>query len=218
MILVAGMESALRTSPYSLRANIANAAPTSRAWAGGNQMVWRFHSMSVSRASMAIILTLGSLAACSDSTGVSANAHVAVLDDCDPTSFNAALGAGACTRTGHTTFTAFNNELNASHMVAAWQFLPSQLTISVGQKITASNNGGEVHTFTEVAQFGGGIVPALNQASGNPTEAPECAQLSAADQISAGGQFTTDAASEAGTEFYQCCIHPWMRAVVTVRS
>jgi plastocyanin len=48
--------------------------------------------------------------------------------------------------------------------------------------------------------------------------APECAQLTAADPIASGDQFTTDAVMAAGTERYQCCIHPWMRAVVTVKG
>jgi hypothetical protein len=33
---------------------------------------------------------------------------------------------------------------------------------------------GETHTFTEVAQFGGGLVGLLNDLSGNPVPAPEC--------------------------------------------
>jgi plastocyanin len=141
-------------------------------------------------------------------------------DQCDPASFNAALGNGTCNRQGNVTFAAFNSELNASHQVAAWRYVPSSLTIHVGQAITAMNDGGETHTFTEVAQFGGGIVPSLNQASGNTVEAPECAQLSASDMVASGASFTADVATSAdvGTERYQCCIHPWMRAVVTVKN
>lgn len=165
----------------------------------------------------AALLVGAALIGCSDSSGPRADAHVSIQDECDPASFNAALGAGTCNRQGNTTFAQFNSELNANHSVAAWKFVPATLTIHVGQKIMAMNNGGEVHTFTEVAQFGGGIVPALNQASGNPNEAPECAALSASDNIAAGGSFVTDAADTPGeTEHYQCCIHPWMRANVTV--
>lgn len=87
-----------------------------------------------------------------------------------------------------------------------------------GQTITAMNAGGEVHTFTRVAQFGGGGVPSLNSASNNPVEAPECAQISAADRIAPSASFTTarTAAYTSGTAYYQCCIHPWMRTTVTV--
>jgi len=73
-----------------------------------------------------------------------------------------------------------------------------------------------VHTFTRVAQFGGGIVPALNTASNNPVEAPECAALAASDMLSPGASFTTLPAAASGTHLYQCCIHPWMRSTVTV--
>ena len=158
--------------------------------------------------------------ACSDSSGPVATTHVSIQDQCDPASFNAALGAGACQRQGNMTFAQFNSELSATQQVAAWRYVPSALTIHVGQAITAMNDGGEVHTFTEVKSFGGGIVPSLNQASGNTVEAPECAQLTAADMVAAGKTFTANVAStsDIGTERYQCCIHPWMRAVVTVKS
>ncbi|MGH7604317.1 MAG: cupredoxin domain-containing protein [Gemmatimonadaceae bacterium] len=154
--------------------------------------------------------------ACSDSSGPKANATVSVQDECDPATFNAALGAGSCSRQGNVSFASFNNELQATQKVATWQFVPTALTIHVGQSIAAMNNGGEMHSFTEVAQFGGGIVPSLNQASGNSTETPECAALPAVDLIAAGQTFVTDAATTVGTKNYQCCIHPWMRATVTV--
>jgi plastocyanin len=166
--------------------------------------------------SIGIALTSFALAACSDSISANANTHVSVQDQCDPASFNAALGAGACSKQGNTTFAQFNTELNATQQVAAWRFVPQNLTVRVGQAITATNDGGETHTFTEVDQFGGGIVPSLNQASGNTTVAPECLQLGAADMIASGGNFTAAAETTAGTEHYQCCIHPWMRVNVTV--
>ena len=161
------------------------------------------------------------VAACgsSDTTNtVGGNASVSMLDQCDSASFNGGLGAGTCTRAGAVTLAAFNNELAANHSVAAWMFSPSALTIHVGQSIQAMNLGGEGHTFTKVAQFGGGIIPALNNASGNPTETPECAQLASNAIVAPGGTFTTSAAAVAGVEHYQCCIHPWMRATVTVEQ
>jgi plastocyanin len=114
------------------------------------------------------------------------------------------------------TFAQFNSELSATHQVAAWQFVPQSLMVRVGQAITATNDGGEVHTFTRVAQFGGGIVPALNQASGNTVVAAECQQLTNADLIASGSTFAASSQTTAGTNYYQCCIHPWMRATVTV--
>lgn len=171
---------------------------------------------------LAILLgSLALVAACDDNdfeNVIPANANVSMQDQCDSASFNAALGAGTCVHAGNTTFAAFNNELNATQQVALWRFVPSALNIRLGQKITAMNDGGEEHTFTEVDEFGGGIIPALNQASGETTVAPECQALAAGDIVASGGTFTTDAATEVGTEKYQCCIHPWMRATVTVNQ
>lgn len=163
-----------------------------------------------------LLLGLPGFVACNNANSPLDNPRVSMRDECDPATFNAALGAGTCTRNGSMTFAQFNTELGATQHVAAWQFVPSALTIHVGDVITAMNDGGEEHTFTEVEQFGGGIVPSLNQASGNPTEAPECAQLEADDHVAAGATYHTDPAASVGTELYQCCIHPWMRAVVSV--
>jgi len=44
--------------------------------------------------------------------------------------------------------------------------------VEVKQMLLAVNRGGEVHTFTHVAAFGGGIVLPLNELSHNPTVAP----------------------------------------------
>ncbi len=143
---------------------------------------------------------------------------VQILDECDPTTFNAALGANSCVRQGTITLAQFNAELAATQTVAEWRFNPTNFSIRVGQSIQAMNAGGETHTFTEVQNFGGGMVPALNAASGNPVEAPECADLPSNALISAGSTFTTDRATAVGVEHYQCCIHPWMRATVTVTN
>ena len=176
--------------------------------------MYRAHS------SLGIALAVLAMAACSDSSGPVETNHVSMQDQCEPASFNAALGAGTCTRQGNVTFAQFNAELNSSHQVAAWRFVPSAIEIHVGQAITVINDGGETHTFTEVENFGGGIVPGLNQASGNTVEAPECAQITAADMVASGATHTGDVetAADVGTERYQCCIHPWMRAVVTIKS
>ena len=67
-------------------------------------------------------LLVFALAACSDRISPNADAQVSGQDQCEPTSFNAALGDGTCTKQGNVTLTAFNNELSASHQVAAWRF------------------------------------------------------------------------------------------------
>jgi len=80
------------------------------------------------------------------------------------------------------------------------------------------NHGGEVHTFTEVEEFGGGIVPALNTLAHTPVEAPECKALESDDFIAPGATYTSDTEEEQGDEKYQCCIHPWMRLTAHIRE
>lgn len=145
-----------------------------------------------------------------------ANATVDMLDDCDPTTFNAALGEGTCTGDGTTTYAEFTLELETTGDVDAWYNDPATLMVEVGQAIAATNRGGEEHTFTEVEEYGGGIVDELNEPSGNPDPAPECLALAEDDHVAPGATYVTEEESEAGVEHYQCCIHPWMRTDVTV--
>jgi len=141
---------------------------------------------------------------------------VTMFDACDPETFNAVIGPGTCTRSGGVRFEDFVAQLTRHHSIGAWHFAPSQVTMRVGQELVANNRGGEAHTFTEVEHFGGGIIPALNAASGNPVEAEECKSVTPANDFIAPGQSRVDVADEEGAELYQCCIHPWMRAEVRI--
>ena len=104
-----------------------------------------------------------------------------VWDYCDPATFNAALGDGTCNRdtaTGAITVNGFLGEVASDKSAGAWRFSPDQVSSDHQPlSIILKNMGGETHTFTKVKKFGGGFVDALNQASGNPVPAPECAQL-----------------------------------------
>lgn len=143
---------------------------------------------------------------------ISVNIH----DACDAATFNAAVGPGTCARTGGMKFGQFISELQKHQMVQAWDFAPPGFQASVGQAIVATNRGGETHTFTHVAEFGGGIVPFLNELSGNPNVAPECTTLEADDFVAPGGTYT-EPVNESGAQRFQCCIHPWMRTVAGVQ-
>jgi hypothetical protein len=136
---------------------------------------------------------------------------VSMLDACDPTTFNAVLGEGGCTRRGGVTFQDFLAQLQNHGTVGSWRFAPSEMNVAVGQTLVAINRGGEEHTFTEVEEFGGGVVDALNALSGNLVKAPEC--LASPERVPPGG-VQREVVDESGTELYQCCIHPWMRVVV----
>jgi hypothetical protein len=153
---------------------------------------------------------------------------VQIKDQCDPATFNAAVGAGTCQGNGAVTFQQFLNELNVLHFAPQWQFVPSQSQMTAGQTFVATNMGGEVHSFTEVDKFGGGVIPLLNQLSNSGATVPECSAAFAAFQAGTpdssflfpGQAFTdTEGADDVGHPvLYQCCIHPWMHETITVRT
>lgn len=145
--------------------------------------------------------------------------HIQIKDECDPRTFNAALGAGTCEgRHGGVKFESFIAQLTKNKVAQPWRFTPLNLDITLGQSFTATNVGGETHTFTEVKEYGGGVVPLLNQLSGNPDVAPECAALAPTDFLPRGASSPPDTPDEVEVEKYQCCIHPWMRMTVTVHG
>jgi len=143
--------------------------------------------------------------------------RIEIRDECDPRSFNRAIGEGTCIRQGTIEFNRFIALLTANHFVAEWKFSPNAIDIHLGQSFGAVNRGGEVHTFTEVEEFGGGINSVLNHLSGNEHVAPECQALHPEDFLKPGDRFH-DTPDEVGTEKYQCCIHPWMRATVNIHG
>lgn len=142
---------------------------------------------------------------------------VRMHDDCDPASFDAALqNPNACIGKGKTTFDNFIAELTRSQVAQKWRFQPKHIELERGATLTAINKGGEVHTFTRVAKFGGGVVPILNTLSGNPDVAPECTTLEADDMVAPGATYTAELNMDR-LQHFQCCIHPWMRADVRLK-
>jgi plastocyanin len=141
--------------------------------------------------------------------------QVAMMDACDGPTFNAAIGPGTCARTGGVNFSEFVAQLTAHHSVGAWHNAPSQTDAWVGDSLIAVNKGGETHTMTRVAQFGGGVVPFLNDLAGTPNIAPEC--TTETTFVPPGGT-DREELNQAGELMYQCCIHPWMRTTVLVKS
>jgi hypothetical protein len=141
---------------------------------------------------------------------------IELLDKCDPATFNAAVGPGTC-MSNHPgiKFDDFINQLIANQNAPAWRNAPMNFNAALGTPLLAINRGGEVHTFTRVAAFGGGVVPVLNAILGL-TPRPECLAAGPDEFLLPGG---TDAETitTPGTALYQCCIHPWMKTTITVR-
>lgn len=159
----------------------------------------------------------GALASLTHPHATTSTRLVSMMDACDPETFNTAIGPGTCSqRLGGVTFSQFIAELTRTQRAGAWQFAPLETIASVGQTLLAVNRGGEVHTFTRVAAFGGGIVPPLNELSGNPVPAPECLTLGQADFVAPGATYDVEIGA-GGTQLFECCIHPWMRTSVRVR-
>jgi hypothetical protein len=149
---------------------------------------------------------------------------IAVLDECDPATFNAnpPVGPGLGTICdvkfdGAVTFAEFISLLPPGH--PAWRNEPSWLEVGSEGKVKATNKGGEDHTFTEVTEFGGGYVPALNEPLGL-TPVKECdggpSNPTVASSFLKPGERLRIEGLDRGTHLFQCCIHPWMRAVVKV--
>lgn len=185
----------------------------------------RQRSISVALTTVAIsAISAVALAIPSDASGD--GQRVEMRDDCQPASFNLAIGKGTCIGDGETSFSAFLAEVGATQKAKNWVFDPSMLTVRAGRPVIIENEGGETHTFTMVKAFGGGFVPILNTLSGNPAPAPECVAESGGPAPASPFNLFVAADKEAsfrtaglmpGQYMFQCCIHPWMRIVLTVR-
>ena len=151
--------------------------------------------------------------------------QIVALDECDPTTFNLPLGPDFCKNVAlafvlpfATTFDRLFAEAAAGAPDPGWDFEPDSVTIRKGTPLIVVNQGGEPHTFTEVAKFGGGFVPPLN---GGEATVPECAGgfkdvAVARTRILQGSQLQVTGLSK-GQHHFECCIHPWMRVTVDVK-
>ena len=153
------------------------------------------------------------------------------LDECDPMTFNngppVALAIGYADFCKNVALAALFPTTTLAELLAkaaagapdpSWDFEPDSATIKKGTPLIVVNQGGEPHTFTEVKEFGGGFIPALN---GGQAAVPECAAgfkdvAVARTRILQGSQLQVTNLSK-GEHYFQCCIHPWMRVTVDVK-
>jgi plastocyanin len=178
----------------------------------------------------ALVMCVGVFVASSATIDVTAdndrnvgNRVVALRDDCDPRDTNWGATGGCNLPDGTVTEADFIAYL-FSPLIAttvghpSWAFDPTFVKSKAGKRISITNEGGRTHTFTEVADFGGGRVPPLNGV-GVPgkvplTPAAACVAPGVVN-IPGGGKDETEELA-AGDHKFQCCIHPWMRTLVRV--
>jgi hypothetical protein len=163
--------------------------------------------------------------------------NIAMIDECDPADPNWAP-VGCLRKKGDVTAAEFNALLRSplydqplnlgdnpvgQFLVGhpSWRNDPGHAVVELGARIRVKNEGGRPHTFTPVAEFGGGRVPPLRVGT---TMAPECAAPTSTPpeppppdpfQVAPGDKLKLKTIKE-GLQRYQCCFHPWMRATVRV--
>jgi plastocyanin len=152
-------------------------------------------------------------------------AQVVALDECDPVTFNAALGPDFCKNVAlaalgyATTLSELFAEAGNGTPDPGWDFEPDTVKIKEGTILTVVDQGGEPHTFTEVAKFGGGFIADLNHGE---APVPECAggfkNVAVAKTRMLQGSQTQVTNLSKGEHLFECCIHPWMRVKVEVKG
>jgi plastocyanin len=174
------------------------------------------------RMALAVVMSL-----CIMGVGIASAHKVKVLDDCDPTDPGWAPTGGCALPKGDVDLAEFNALLSAplEHPDTvhergltghpAWRFEPQYIKIEEGETVSVKNNGGRLHTFTEVENFGGGRVAGLNF---DLLRVPECPLQPPDDpnNLPPGAKIKIKHLSQ-GTHLFICCIHPWMRAVIKVQ-
>jgi hypothetical protein len=149
-------------------------------------------------------------------------AQIVALDECDPSTFNALLGPDFCRNVAlgaSTTLSDLFAKAAGGEPDPGWDFEPDAVKIDQGTDLSVVDQGGEPHTFTEVAHFGGGFIPALN--APGETVVPECSggfqnvAVAKTRILQASTVRVSDLSK--GMHYFQCCIHPWMRVKVEVK-
>jgi plastocyanin len=102
-----------------------------------------------------------------------------------------------------------------------WRFSPDRTHVKLGTTLAVNNEGGETHTFTQVAAFHDlGCIPPFSLAMfGTPAVDPICPApfVPPGPAVDPGGTLQVPL-TQAGTFNFQCFIHPWMRTTITVEG
>lgn len=151
-------------------------------------------------------------------------AQIIALDECDPVTFNQALGPDFCKNVAlaplgfATTFQDLFTKAANGTPDPGWDFEPDTLRIKEGTTLVVTDQGGEPHTFTEVKNFGGGFVEGLNDGEETVSECSGGFKNVdvAKTRLIQGSDLRVTNLSK-GEHRFQCCIHPWMRMTVQVK-
>ena len=170
-------------------------------------------------------VTLGFVPAAVAQAKTPSVAQVVALDECDPVTFNAVLGPDFCKNVAlaalgyATTLSDLFTEAANGTPDPGWDFEPDTVKIKEGTILTVVDQGGEPHTFTEVAKFGGGFIPDLNHGEATVRECEGGFKnvVVAKTRILQGSQTQVTNLSK-GEHLFECCIHPWMRVKVEVKG
>lgn len=172
--------------------------------------------LNIATFSVALVFIAWALADRASAQVKSEDLQIAMMDNCDPSDPAYDPVGGCALRKGTVSVGEFFALLFSPLVPGgtpvghpSWRNEPSYVSTVVGRTVHVRNWGGRPHTFTQVANFGGGFVPPLN---GTMIPAPECA---ASIVVPSGGKQEVSGL-DAGTHKFQCCIHPWMRAVIEV--
>ena len=185
--------------------------------AGGRRTRWALRA-AVAAAALAVPLVVAP-----GSSAAEGPAVVQIQDRCDPATFVTPDGQHLCApHAGEVvTLQTFLSRL-PSGGDGHWRFHSDTITIEHPRALRAVTTGGEGHTFTEVSTFGKGILadvvaPFLNDAVAEKVDSVPVAGADPFDVIGPLGDSRTLHLSP-GVHKFQCEIHPWMRAVVTVEG
>jgi hypothetical protein len=192
---------------------------------GGSRLRATFAVLAATTASLGLAATAGA----ASGSGGGGGAVIEAQDACDPATF----GPDGCARTdssGRTvTFDEAIDALIEKGAHNAWRFKSDDVAVKAGEPVTVRmGRGGEFHTFTKVAAFGPGCIeeinglifrsPAVNDLCNDIVDPPGAPRPFLEDAVGPGIPALTvpGAKLTRGTNLFQCMIHPWMHAKVTV--
>jgi plastocyanin len=146
------------------------------------------------------------------------NRKIAIRDDCDPRDPGWTPSGGCTLEEGDVSLMEFGVEVAnpaAASVIGhqAWRNDPNYLKIREGQSVRVRNRGGRAHTLTEVPNFQAGKILANAALNRGLAPAVECL---ASTNLDPGAGVTIRNLQE-GNHRFQCCIHPWMRAIIKVK-